>query len=722
VKQVLQNFWDGTLIIAEIPAPRVGPGQVLVRNQASLISPGTERATVQFAQKSLAGKAISRMDLVSKVVAKARSDGIQDTLRMVRSRLGVPAAMGYSCAGEVVDVGTNVEGIRIGDRAACAGQNYASHAEFVCVPKNLVVRIPDEVSFGEAAYVTLGAIAIQGVRQAAPALGEAVVVIGLGLLGQLTVQLLKANGCKVIGSDFSAKRCNLAKELAADVVAHPDDLAGATAAATAGWGADAVIITASSTSDDAIRQAAEVSRKKGRIVVVGAVGMNLPREPFYLRELELRLSMSGGPGRYDPRYEEQGRDYPYPYVRWTENRNMESFLELVRAKRVDVERLTTHRFAVDAAPAAYRLVVEDQEASLGVLLEYGSDSVPVTRQTLQLRSSTERVRMISLIGVGSHVMDRLVPALSGRAGLEVRGVCSGTGKTAARVATKLNAHYATSDYREILDDSETHAVIIGTRHNLHAEIAAAALSKGKHVFVEKPPCLTDAELETLAAAYAEGVGRGATLFVGYNRRYSSHTEQVKSFLCGRRTPLVMLYRVNAGALAADHWLLDESVGGGRIIGECCHFVDFLLALCGARPESVFATAPSFQGRNGGRDEAVILLEFFDGSVGSVVYTGAGDKGLAKERCEIFVDQASVVLDDFRCTEFYRQGKRRIYKTRLQDKGYAKEVDTFIESINNQKSMVQPFEDLYTVSQAMFRAVDSTRTGERYALRPSPIAS
>lgn len=722
MKQVLQSYRGGRPLVAEVPAPKPGAGQILVRTKSSLISAGTERATIEFARKSLAAKAASRMDLVAKVVTKARSDGIQETLRMVQSRLDAPVSLGYSCAGEVVALGARVDEFRVGDRVACAGQDYASHAEFVRVPKNLAVRVPDEVSFAAAAYVTLGAIALQGVRQAAAALGESVAVIGLGLIGQITVQLLKASGCSVIGCDPSAARRTLARELGADAVADPEALVDAAQAATAGHGVDAVIVTASTKSDQPIRQAAEISRKKGRIVVVGAVGMNLPREPFYVRELDLRLSMSYGPGRYDSSYEEGGQDYPYAYVRWTEKRNMQAFLGLVRAGRVDVDKLTTHEFDIAAAAEAYRVVTESGDSALGVLLNYPAEnSEPRTKKILRPRAGPSAEVSIGLIGAGHHVMDRLVPGLLALEGAAIRGICSATGKTADRVASKLGASYATTDFREVLDDRDIHAVIVGTRHDLHAEIVVAALGKGKHVFVEKPLCLTDAELEAIAAAYAEAAGAGATLFVGYNRRYSRHLEETKTFFSGRHQPLTMLYRVNAGPLPADHWLMDEAVGGGRIIGEGCHFVDVLQRLCGAPIESVFAAAAASDPR-GGRDEATITLGFADGSVGTVVYSGSGDKALAKERCEVFGGGASAVIEDFRRTEFYSSGKRRVFTTRLPDKGFAQEMAAFVRSVKDPQAAGQPFQELYAASQATFRAVDSAKTGERYRLPPAPLST
>ena len=720
MKQVIQRLRDGHLAVADVPAPTVSPGQILVRTRASLISAGTERATVEFARKSLAGKAASRMDLVSKVIDKARVEGVQETLRMVRARLNAPVALGYSCAGEVIAVGDHIGEFRVGDRVACAGQNYASHAEFVSVPKNLSVSIPDEVTFAGAAYVTLGAIAMQGVRQAAPQLSESVAVIGLGLLGQITVQLLKANGCRTIGCDLSPERRALAMELGADAVAEPGGLVTTVESRTNGFGADAVIITASSKSDAPIELAAEVSRKKGRVVVVGAVPMNVPREPFYFRELDLRLSMSYGPGRYDPSYEEAGFDYPLAYVRWTERRNMEAFLGLVRDRRINLDRLTTHRFDVSSAPDAYRLITDPDPGLLGVLLEYRETGQPTTKTVFASRKPADGAVAIGVIGAGSHVTDRLLPQLRKIGGVHLRAVCTANGRTAENVANQIGAEYATTDFEEILDDAGIHAVMVGTRHDLHAKLVIAALNRGKHVFVEKPLCLTDAELDEISSAVRASAPAGAALFVGYNRRYSEHAEMAKRFLGKARPPLSISYRVNAGALAAGHWLLDENTGGGRIIGEGCHFVDFAQTLCDANVESVSAAAT--RAKDGApRNEAHILLHLSDGSVASILYTGEGGAALAKERCEIHGGQKSVVVDDFWRTELYDRRKRKVFKTSRQDKGFAREMATFVDVVRNPLHAGQSFEALHAASQATFRAVDSSRTGLRYVLQASPVA-
>jgi predicted dehydrogenase/threonine dehydrogenase-like Zn-dependent dehydrogenase len=719
LKQVVQKLRDGQLVVADVPAPTAGPGQLLVRTRTSLISAGTERATIEFARKSLTAKAASRMDLVSKVIAKARVEGVHETLRMVRARLNAPVALGYSCAGEVLEVGESVDGFRIGDRVACAGQNYASHAEFVCIPKNLCVHIPDKVSYADAAYVTLGAIALQGVRQAAPALSECVAVIGLGLLGQLTMQLLRANGCQVIGCDLSSKRRALAMELGAHAVADPNDLVAVVEAETNSYGADAVIITAGSKSDEPMKLAADVSRKKGRIAVVGAVPMNLPREPFYFKELELRLSMSYGPGRYDPSYEESGLDYPIAYVRWSERRNMAAFLNLIRNGQVNVDKVTTHRFDVSAAPEAYGLITGGQESVLGVLLNYDENADPETKRILAARSAGDHAVTLGVIGAGSHVTDRLLPELLKIRDVDIRAVCTANGRTAESVASRFTASYATTKYEDVLDDPRIRAVMIGTRHDLHARIAIAALARGKHVFVEKPLCLADSELGEICAAYEKAAAGGVRLFVGYNRRYSTHLDAAKRFLGRRLQPLSILYRVNAGALESNHWLLDEAVGGGRIIGEGCHFVDFLQAICDAAVESVFATAPAANG-NGARNEASLVLQLADGSVGTIVYTGAGDGALPKERCEIHGEGKSVVIDDFRSTELYHRRRRRIFKTRRQDKGFANEMAAFTNLIREPDRAGQSFEAIHAASLATFRAVDSVKSGLQYQLRPAPI--
>ena len=711
MRQVVQHMRTGKLSVEDVPSPTVQPGGLLVATRASLISVGTERATVGVAKKSLLGKAMDRPDLVRKVVQKVQKDGLRDTAKMVSARLDVPAALGYSCAGVVLDVGVGAAGFSVGDRVACAGQNYASHAEVVFVPQNLCVKLPDAVSFDDAAYVTVGAIALQGVRQADPKLGDVVAVIGLGLIGQLTVQLLRANGCRVLAADPDAEKQALARDLGAEQAVAPEALAAAGLAATEGHGVDAVLIAASTKESGPVELAGEIARKKGRVVVVGAVGMTLPRDPYYLKELELRLSTSYGPGRYDPDYEEKGRDYPYGYVRWTERRNMAAFIQLLAENRLNVGVLTRYRVPIARAEEAYSRIMDAKESPLGVLLTYDEAAGPAARSTVTLHESApvSRVRF-GLIGAGSHVKDALVPVLKGIADAEIVSVCTQRGINAKALAARVGAATCTTDYRDVLADGTVNAVLIGTRHNLHAEIVLAALRAGKHVFVEKPLCLTAAELDEIAALYAEKAKAGLRLAVGFNRRFSPHFIKAREFLGGRRNPLVMTYRVNAGALPADHWTQDPDVGGGRIIGEGCHFVDYLQALSGGRAVSVQASAIAEHGSGIVADQAILSLTFSDGSVGTVIYAAGGDTALAKERCEVFGDGKSIVMDDFARSEFYTRGRRTVFKTGSRDKGFEAQMKAFCASLLDGEADGMAFDGILSVTRACLAAVESMADG------------
>lgn len=711
MRQVVQHMRTGKLSVEEVPDPTVQAGGLLVATRASLISVGTERATVGVAKKSLVGKAMDRPDLVRKVVRKVQKDGLLDTARMVSARLDAPAALGYSCAGVVVDVGDGVTGFAVGDRVACAGQNYASHAEVVFVPRNLCVKVPDAVTFDDAAYVTVGAIALQGVRQADPKLGDIVAVIGLGLVGQLTVQLLRANGCRVIAADPDETKQALARELGAEVATAPDALASVAGSITDGHGGDAVLIAASSKSSAPVELAGEIARRKGRVVVVGAVGMTLPREPYYLKELELRLSTSYGPGRYDPDYEEKGKDYPYGYVRWTERRNMSAFLQLIADGSLNVDVLTHHRVPIARAEDAYGKIMDTEESPLGVLLTYdGAVTAPSSRPVILREAKPVAKVRFGLIGAGSHVKDALLPAIKKISDAEVVSVCTQRGINAQALAKRLGAGRCTTDFRDVLADADVNAVLVGTRHDLHAEIAIAALRAGKHVFVEKPLCLTRAELADVASAYDEAARAGLRLAVGFNRRFSPHFEKAAAFLANRQGPLVMAYRVNAGALPPDHWTQDPDVGGGRIIGEGCHFIDYLQALCGGRVVSVYASAAD--GDAGPvPDQAVLTLDFSDGSVGTIVYAAGGDTALAKERCEVLGDGKSIVMDDFARTELYAAGRRTVFKTGARDKGFDAQMRSFCSSLLDPEAAGMDFDGIRAVTAACIAAMESIADGE-----------
>jgi len=720
VKQVLQNRKSGRPFVGEVPVPALQRGRVLVRTVASLISAGTERAAVELVNKGLVQEARQRPDLVRAVVAKARSEGLLNTLGVVRDKLAASQSLGYSASGIVAGVGEDVPEFKIGDRVACAGVGFASHAEVLSVPKNLCVHLPEAVSFEAGAFGTIGAIALQGVRLAEPTLGESVAVIGLGLIGQLTLQLLKANGCRVFGLDLDASRVGLALELGADAAAISNEEAPkAIANWTSGRGADAVLITAATDSNQPVEMAAKISRMKGRVVVVGVTGMDIPRQPFYLRELSLTISMSYGPGRYDPEYEERGHDYPIGYVRWTEQRNIEAFLDLVATGRVDVNKLITHKFAIEEAEHAYQLISGAQEQPcLGVVLGYDPETDVVRRVPLSAKSSvrkSDKSILLGVIGAGGYVPSMLLPHFKTE-GVNFRAIATASGISAHDVGKRFGFAYAVSSADDVIDDPEVNLVVVGTRHDLHAELATRVLKKNKHVFVEKPLALNDHELDQVVEAAANSQGQ---LMVGFNRRFSPLARQAREFFAGRTTPLSISYRVNAGRLPKDHWLHSTQQGGGRIIGEVCHFIDLMQFLTDAPPVSVFAEAVSGKSEQIlDSDSVFITLRFADGSNGCVAFLSEGDNGMSKERVEIFGAGRSFVIDDFRRASVYKNGREDQVSLRTQDKGQADEVRILCSNLLEGQAAPISLDELVTTTRATFRAVDSLRTGQRLNLASS----
>ena len=704
MKQVLQNRKTGRPFVGEVPVPALQRGRVLVRTVASLISAGTERAAVELVSKGLVQEARQRPDLVKAVVAKVKNEGLLNTFASVRDKMAASQALGYSAAGIVAAVGEDVSEFQVGDRVACAGVGFASHAEVLSVPKNLCVHLPEGVSFESGAYGTLGAIALQGVRLAEPTLGESVVVIGLGLVGQLTVQLLKANGCRVFGLDLDAARVALALELGADKAAVSSEASAKEIETwTRGQGADAFLITAATDSNEPVELAARVSRLKGRVIVVGMTGMNIPRAPFFSRELKLVISMSYGPGRYDPEYEERGHDYPLPYVRWTEKRNIESFLELIGDKRINVERLTTHRFPIADADRAYQLISgELREPNLGVVLNYDPEAEVVRKVSLGAATpKPERSIVLGVIGAGGYVPAMLLPHFKTE-GVEFRSIATASGISAHDVGKRFGFAYAVSSAEEVLDDAAVNLVVIGTRHDLHAELARKALERNKNVFVEKPLALNDEQLDAVMLAAGSSTAR---LMVGFNRRFSPLAQRAKEFFNGRETPLSLLYRVNAGRIPKEHWTQNADEGGGRIVGEVCHFIDLMQYLTGAPPVSAFAESISAKSSKiVDADSVFITLRFADGSNGAIAYLSEGDKGLAKERLEIFGAGRVFVLDDFRRATLYKDGREEQVTLKVQDKGQQAQVREIC------KGEVAPIslDELAATTRTTFRVLDSLR--------------
>jgi predicted dehydrogenase/threonine dehydrogenase-like Zn-dependent dehydrogenase len=708
MKQLLQNLRTGEATVAEVPVPAALPGRVLVRTAASLISAGTERALTELGQKSLLGKARERPELIGKVWEKVKSEGIAQALEGVRDKLDQSHAVGYSAAGVVIECGRDVTDFRPGDRVACAGTDYASHAEVISVPRNLCVRLPEQLSFEEAAFGTVGAIALQGVRLTEPTLGDAVVVIGLGLVGQLTVQLLKANGCRVFGIDIDETRLEQALASGAEAVCVPGEARERVPGWSKGRGADACIIAAATASDEPIELAGELSRLKGRVVAVGLVGMNVPRNIYYQRELTLKVSLSYGPGRHDPAYEEHGHDYPAAYVRWTEGRNIEAFLDLLAAGRIDVKPLITHRFAIDDAPRAYQLISgSSAEKYLAVLLTYdthGEVSRSIENRAVA-RKAAGRVGL-GLIGAGGYAQKILLPNFKA-AGAEFCSIASASGVSARDAGTKFGFARFLSDAQSVIDDDEANLIVIATRHGSHAELAKLALEKGKHVFVEKPLALTNAELDSVLAAAANSEGQ---LLVGFNRRFSPLAVKAKEVFRNRQSPLSILSRVNAGRIPREHWTQDAHEGGGRIIGEVCHFIDLMQYLTGAVPVSVYAAAVAGGGDAVSQDSVLITLQFSDGSNGVIAYLAEGDRSLPKEHVEIFGEGKVFVIEDFRSAKLHADGREKKETLRQQDKGQAEETRVACAVVTEGKAAPITLQELEATTRATFRIIDSLRTG------------
>jgi predicted dehydrogenase/threonine dehydrogenase-like Zn-dependent dehydrogenase len=713
MKQILHNLRTGEAVVADVPAPAAQAGRLLVRTAASLISAGTERAVVELGRKSLVAKAKERPDLVRKVIEKVKDEGFLSALGSVREKLAASHALGYSAAGVVAEAGAGVTEFRPGDRVACAGTGYASHAEVLSVPKNLCVPLPDGVDFEAAAFSTLGAVALQGVRLAEPTLGEAVVVVGLGLLGQLTVQLLRANGCRVFGVDLDAARVRLA-------LAHGAD-GGAEAGAAAkeavmrwsrGRGADAVVLTAATASDEPLRFAAEVSRLKGRVVAVGGVGLAVPRDLFFTRELTFRVSMSYGPGRYDPEYEERGHDYPFAYVRWTEGRNIEAFLDLVAAGRVETKALITHRFPVEQGEAAYRLISgEAGEPYLGVVISYDHEREAERHVEARPRAASRGARpgvRLGMIGAGAYAQKFLLPNLRAE-GAEFVSIATASGVTARDVGERYGFARYVSGAEAVVEDEEVNLVVVATPHDSHAPLARAALAAGRHVFVEKPLALDEAELDAVLAAAETSAG---SLTVGFNRRFSPHALRAREVFAGRRAPLSILYRVNAGRVPRTHWTQDPATGGGRIIGEVCHFVDLMQSLVGAPVVRVYAESISARDHEIVEDDSVfVTLRFADGSNGSIAYLAEGDRALQKERVEIFGEGRVFVIEDFRAAALYAGGREERARLRAQDKGQAALVRAVCAHVAAGGDAPTPLAGLEATTRTTFRILDALRAGE-----------
>jgi polar amino acid transport system substrate-binding protein len=711
MKQVIQDLGTHELRVADVPPPIAQRGRVLVRTAATLISAGTERMTVEMGNRSLLGKARERPDLVRQVIQKAQREGVLNTFTAVRAKLSSQVALGYSAAGIVTEVGEDVTQLRPGDRVVCAGAGYASHAEVLSVPKNLCAVLPESVDFESGAFATLGAIALQGLRLAAPTIGEACVVLGLGLLGQLTVQLLKANGCRVFGIDLDQEKIEMARRLGAENgCTVDDDVERRVLEWSRGRGADAVLITAATSSNQPIELAGRIARQKGRVVAVGLVGLDIPRELYYRRELSLNISMSYGPGRYDPEYEERGHDYPFAYVRWTQGRNLEAFVDLIAAGQVNVKPLITHRFSINEAEDAYKLITGEVKAPhVGIVLTYDTERRLETKIRLREANGTapQQTVKVGLIGAGSYARKFLLPNLKA-SGAEFQSIATASGVSARDVGEKYGFRFCVSNAAEVIDDQEVNLVVIASRHDTHAELARKALEKGRNVFVEKPLALNHEQLDSVIEAANSSTGK---LIVGFNRRFSPATQSAKAFFDGRGTPLSINYRINAGRIPVDHWIQDPNEGGGRIIGEVCHFVDLMQYLTGSLTTRVFAEAISSNNHEvRAEDSVVVTLRFADGSNGVISYLAEGDSALPKERVEIFGAGRSFVLDDFREASTYANGRTKRLRLGSQNKGQPEEIREVCRMVLQGAPAPISLEDLAASARATFAINESLRTG------------
>jgi predicted dehydrogenase len=714
--QVIQPINNRATEVADVPAPICPPQHVLIANICSLISAGTEKIVIDLARKSLLGKAMERPDQVRRVLQKASQEGLIGTLRQVRAKLAQPMPLGYSSAGVVIQVGSGVDEFRPGDRVASNGP----HAAVVAVGKRLVAHIPDGVPFDHACYAVIGSVALQGVRLAGIGLGSVVGVIGLGLIGQLTTALVRASGGSVVGMDPNDTRCELARALGADWAA-PTGFVEAVAVRTRGHGADAVVIAASTASDGPLELAARVTRAKGRVVATGATGLNVPRRAFYAKELELVVSCSYGPGRYDPSYEVTGIDYPYGHVRWTEQRNIQAVLDLLGSGRLDVGRLTTHRFPIERAAEAYDRLRADQEPTLGVVLDYPEPANPPTRRiAVRPREPgdggprgvrSRGVLRVGFLGAGNFATTVLLPALAVQDRVDLRIIVSAGGLSALTQARRLGFRAAGTDHREVLSDPDVDVVFIATRHNLHAALLLEALKAGKAAFVEKPLAISPEELGEVTFYLEEEGAGGPPWMVGFNRRFSAAAASARELFAGVEEPVTAVYRFNAGELPPGHWVLDLEVGGGRIVGEACHSIDLLTFLHGSPAVRVHAEATPPAASDGrGCDRCVLTLRHANGGVSTLLYTAGGDRALPKERVELIGGSRVAVIDDFRRVELYRDGRRSIRRFRGQDKGHRAEVDAFLAAVRSGGPGPIPTADLFATTRAMFAALESIRTG------------
>ncbi len=701
-----------------MPMPTPEPGQALIRTAASLVSVGTERMVVAFARQSLVGKAQSRPDLVRQVLDKARREGVLTTLDAALNKLDQPMALGYSSAGSIAAVTPELAHFQVGDRVACAGGGFAVHAEYAAIPANLMVKLPDNVDFESAAFATIGAIALQGFRLANPQVGERIAVIGLGLLGLLTVAIAHAAGCYVLGIDLDPKRVALAQQLGAEATLRKQAVE-ACQVFTRGRGADSVLICADTASDDPVELAGDIARDRASVVAVGAVGFNIPRRTYYHKELNFIVSRSYGPGRYDPNYEEKGHDYPIGYVRWTEQRNIEAFVDLLASRQIDLTPLITHRIPIDEGAKAYDLITgKSKESFLGVVLTYpeaADQKRRVANPTAPLvKLKPGEILALGVLGAGNYAHATFLPVVKKVGGIAPLGIISSSGVSAHHAAKKFGYGFAGSDPDAIFTDPAINMVAILTRHQLHTPQVLRAFEAGKNVFCEKPLAITPQQLAQAAEVLKQD-GK-PLLMMGFNRRFAPLSVLLKKFVDERTEPLAVRYRVNAGYIPLDHWLHDLEQGGGRIIGEGCHFIDYLTFLVGSVPISVTAFGLPELGKYNA-DNVNLVFTFADGSIGSVEYLANGDKAFPKEMVEVFSGGRVAILNDYRTLEMLARGKRTLKRSPLrQDKGHRGGWEAFLNALRNGQQPPIPYAQIIGVTQASFAAVQSLQENRRIEIQ------
>jgi len=700
LKQIIQDLKSGQTILEELPVPQVRSGCVLIKTHRTLVSLGTERMLVEFGKSNLLQKVRQQPDKVKQVLDKIKSDGLFPTLEAVFRKLGEPLPLGYCNAGEVIAVGNGVSEFKIGDRVVSNGQ----HAEVVCVPKNLVAKIPDSVTYEQASFTVIGSIGLQGIRLLQPGFGETVVVVGLGLIGLITAELLVANGCEVIGFDFDASKVALAasKGVKAYNVSDGSDPVAIAKSLTNGIGVDGVIITASTKSDEVIAQAAQMSRKRGRIILVGVIGLDIKRADFYEKELSFQVSCSYGPGRYDENYEQKGIDYPIGFVRWTEQRNFEAILQAIATQKLDVQSLITEVVDLEQYDQIYGNM--SGSTSIASIIRY-SGAVDTTQHRVSLidQSFSGQKGTLGIIGAGNFTNATVLPALK-KVGASVKYISSASGLSATTLAKKNGIAHVTTNYHEILQDPEVDAVLITTRHNAHAAMCIAAMKAGKHVFVEKPLALTTAEIAEIEAVYHAS---NVTLTVGFNRRFSPFVQDAKQKLGEVQTPINVIATMNAGFIPPSSWVHDMQVGGGRIIGEACHLIDLISYLTGSTVQKVVMNAMGTH-PDANTDNASMLLQYRNGSTGVINYFANGSKAYSKERIEVYSQNRTMVIDNFRKSTYF--GFPSSGKSGRLDKGHEEQFRQFVSALKNGGAAIIPFESIMNTSKTAIAAVESLSTG------------